>query len=152
MIYVECYPDTVLVRTLTGLPRREVIHERKGKGRVVDQVRRGSQRVGLLDEDPGATQPRRLEEMVTVENLEASALWVRQDSAGNRIVILRPRLEEWILRAARQAGIDLDDYNLPTDAGQLHRVINDRLPSFQRLVEALNNTPRLRALAGLLSG
>ena len=152
MIYVECKPDQILVQVVTGLPIRQVIHELQGKGRVVYQVRRGSHSVGLVDEDPGATQPRLLTEMPTVEDLAAQGFSVKQDSRGNRIVVLRPRLEEWIVRAAMDAGVLPSQFNLPKDPKRLHEVINVDLDRFRGLVEALTNTPRLRALAGLLRG
>ena len=152
MIYVECYPDTILVRTLTGLPQREVIHELKGKSGVVGQVSKRRDSRGLVDEDPMATPPPYLVRMEILQDVPARGLRLLQDTArGNHIVVLRPRLEDWIARAARDAGIDLLDYNLPTDPRKLHQVINDYLPSYQRLVEDLKNSNRLEALHRLLN-
>jgi len=139
-------------------PRRDaaspkaVVHELQGKGRVVYQVRKGSHSLGLVDEDPGAAQPRLLREMPTVKDLQERAMQLKQDSRGNRIVVLRPRLEEWIVSAARDAGVRLGDYSLPNDPLELHKVINVNLAKFGVLVGDLINSPRLRALAGLLRG
>jgi hypothetical protein len=38
MIYVECKPDATLVQVLTQLPRREIVHELKGKYEVVKRI------------------------------------------------------------------------------------------------------------------
>lgn len=153
MIYVECKPDTVLVRTLTGLPAREVIDEPKGKNGVVGRVMSSRNARGLVDEDPLTVQHSYLMSMHLSRDEPATGLRLLHDRIrGNNIVLLCPKLEDWVVRAARDAGTDLQDYNLPRDARQLHGVINHRLSNFQRLVEALNNTPRLRALAGLLRG
>jgi hypothetical protein len=32
MVYVECKPYEALIRNVTGLSGREIVHERKGKG------------------------------------------------------------------------------------------------------------------------
>ena len=151
MIYVECYPDTVLVLTLTRLPQREVIHE-NGKGGVVNRVKNSRNSRGLVDEDPMTTQPTYIGTMTVLEDLPASGLRLLHDSArGNHIVVLCPRLEEWTVRAARDTGIDLSRYNLPNDPTRLHQVVNDYLSSFQRLVEDLRDSDRLRDLHNLLN-
>jgi hypothetical protein len=151
MIYVECYPDTVLVRTLTGLGPREIGHE-GGKSKVVSRVSKGSNTTGLVDEDPLQVQPPYLLRMETLLDEAGRGLRLLRDSdRANHIVVLCPRLEDWVVRAAREAGVNLDDYSLPGDARLLHRVIKERLSSFQRLVEDLRNADRLRSLHGLLS-
>jgi hypothetical protein len=153
MIYVECYADEVLVRAITGLPPREISHELKGRSRVVNRVSRGRARKGLVDEDPATIQPAYFSHMNVLQDLPGMGLRLLRDNArDNYIVVICPRLEEWIVRAARDTGIDLARYSLPSDPGMMHREINDRLSSFQRLVEDLRDTPRLRALAGLLRG
>lgn len=91
--------------------------------------------------------------MGIVQDTPGRGLRLLSDTArGNHIVVLCPKLEDWIVRAAREADTDLANYNLPTDPKVLHGVINQRLSNFQRLVEDLASTPRLRALAGLLRG
>lgn len=152
MIYVECKPDAILVQVVTGLPIRQVIHEIKGKSGVLNQMQSRNNSVGLVDEDPGATQPRSLTEMRTVQELREGGLQLKQDSRGNRLVLLCPRLEEWVAVAARDAGVLPSQFNLPNDPKRLHEVINVDLSKFRRLLEALTDTPRLRTLAGLLRG
>ena len=152
MIYVECKPDEVLVRALTGLRRRDISHELKAKPEVANRIRSSRNARGLVDEDPLAPQPPYLVQLGIRDGLPDKGLRLLVDDArGNHIVVLCPRLEEWIVAAARGERVNLDYYNLPTDAGVLHRVINHRLPSFSRLVEDLRETDQLRALRGLLN-
>ena len=155
MIYVECNPDTVLAVALVG--RRNVQHER-GKSRVckVVQARRGHK--GMVDEDPWATQPtylNRLQQVGSDCDYAQYNIKVLQDTSnGNRIVLLCPRLEEWLLETARAAGIDVGDYHLPTNAKELHDALATRhqhtMDNFRRLLEALSDTDRLRTLKELL--
>jgi hypothetical protein len=44
-------------------------------------------------------------------------------------------LEEWILRAAQELGINVEDYGLPNKANQLHKVINTKIENLVRLLE-----------------
>jgi len=66
------------------------------------------------------------------------------------VVVLRPRLEEWILRAAQEAQVNLASYNLPASASGLKSEITHSLDRFQRLVAHLQETPRLKSLRELL--
>jgi hypothetical protein len=150
MIYVECKPDQTLVQVVTGLSIRQVTHEFKGKGEVMNQLARTTNSVGLVDEDPGKTQPRSLMAMRMVQELSERGLLLRQDSRGNRLVLLRPRLEEWVVVAARDARVPPHQFNLPDDPRRLHAVINLELRQFENLVQALSSTPRLTALRQLL--
>jgi hypothetical protein len=150
MIYVECKPDETLVRLLTGLPRREIIHELKGKGEVVNQIKKRSNAQGLVDEDPGSTQHRYLRTMRTVHDLPERGLRLLGDSSGNRIVILCPRLEEWIVQAAREEQLAISAYCLPEEPRRLHRIINDDLRKFERLVNDLRDSAMLTSLHSAL--
>ena len=154
MIYAECKPDVELIRTVIGLPRRRVIHELKGKGEVCNRLRKGRDGLALLDEDPTSAQPPYLRTMRTSEDLHRVGLKVLVDDAGrNRVVVLCPRLEDWVLAAAREeARLDVRDYSLPRDPGRLHRVINANLAKFERLLEALQSSSarRLTVLRDLL--
>jgi len=73
---------------------------------------------------------------------------MHQKSRNNTLIILCPRLEEWILEAAREANVDLQKYNLPNDPAKLHQQINIQIDKFQRLIERLKTkSNRLKKLA-----
>jgi hypothetical protein len=63
------------------------------------------------------------------------------------------RLEEWILAAANEAGLDVRAYGLPRTPRQLHGAINTNLDKFERLLHVLGfrPSPRLKTLGELLS-
>jgi len=149
MIFVECKPDALLARELTGRPRREFNHSFKGKYEAIYLLSRQTGSIALLDEDPGAVQPRYLQALREEQSLGGHGLKVlRHEPRQNRVVLLCPRLEEWVIGAAEQAGVDLKTpYNLPTNAVELHKEINVDLRKFQRLVEDLKDCERFRQLA-----
>lgn len=147
MIFVECKPDETLVRVL--LPRRQVIHARS-KPRVVSQVSRRKNCIGLIDEDPGAVQPGYLETLTYTANQYAFRV-LEDPNKRNKIVVLRPRLEEWVLQASRLARIRVEDYGLPADPSGLREVINHRLPNLARLVKDLQQSASMIALRKALT-
>ena len=152
MIYVECKPDKLLVQMLTGWPGREIIHE-NDKYRVMKTLRRKRNGLAMVDEDPGSNQPRYLNEMKAQEEFSNVGLRVFSDELrGNRAVVLCPRLEEWVIRGANEAGVSLTDrrYNLPSTVSALRRVINADERKLERLIGDLANTLRFRALRRLL--
>ena len=152
MIYVECKPDKLLVETLTGWSGREIIHE-NDKYRVMKTLRRQTNGRAMVDEDPTSNQPLYLTEMQIQEEFSTMGLRVLSDeSRGNRAVVLCPRLEEWVIRGANEAGVSLTDrrYNLPSTVSALHRVINADERKLERLIGDLADTPRFRALRRLL--
>lgn len=152
MIFVECKPDETLVLAVTGVLPRQVIHELKGKGEVARRLSVGANLFGMVDEDPWASQPPYLSRMHMADDLPEVALAVRRDpNRNNRIAVLRPRLEEWILRAARMSGVNVGDYNLPADPSGLHEVINYRLDNLKRLVKDLQQSAPMSALRKALT-
>ena len=151
MIYVECKPDTALVRTITGLGLRQVIHDLKGKPGVIGTLRGLRNARAMVDEDPFSVQPQYLSQMQVAQEPPGSGLRLMEHPTdGNLVVMLCPRLEEWVLQAAREAQVDVSRYNLPSDARRFKSEINDALDRFQRLVEALDEAPRVQSLRQLL--
>ena len=150
MIYVECKPDAALVKSLSKVTRREITHESKGE--ICNKLRKHRNCTGLIDEDPSSTQPRYVQEAQLVNDLSDSEIKVLHHSqTDNRLIVLCPRLEEWILKAARDVGMDVRQYNLPNDARRLHGNINISLDKFENLLEDLKQSSnRLKTLQKLL--
>jgi len=137
MIFVECKPDRVLVWSITGISKRRIRHA-GNKPRVCKELERRRNCRGLVNEDPWSVQPSYLRRMVIVEDLSSFGIKILYDeSRGNCLVVLCPRLEEWVLEAVREAKIDLRRYGLPRDVDRFHREINVGLVKFERLISDL---------------
>ena len=152
MIYVECKPDQLLVQMLTSWSNRDIIHE-EGKYRLMAKLSNRRDTLAMVDEDPTSNQPAYLTRMQVGHEFSSMGLRVlRDESRANQVVVLCPRLEEWVIRGANEAGISLNNrrYNLPTTLGALRRVINMDLRKVERLVSDLADSPRFRALRRLL--
>jgi len=141
MIYIECKPDHVLVDALTEFPRKEIVHEFKGKFEVCKRLETSKNSKGLVDEDPSSIQPSYLSRMILEADLVEHNIKVLHDnSKNNYLIVLCPRLEDWILRVARIAHIDVRNYDLPNDAHGLQQVININLNKFEELVKDLKGS------------
>lgn len=151
MIYLECKPDYALVRALTGISKREIIHEFKGKFEVCKRVNNSTNCKGMIDEDPGSVQPRYVNTLKPANDLSSYDIRVLRDNdKSNYLIVLCPRLEEWILGAAQEAGLNVREFGLSNRGGQLHQEINASLAKFEKLLAELKNSNRLRTLRGLL--
>lgn len=148
MIRVECLPDSTLVQSLTGLTKKHIIHH-SGKSEVCKAIKKLNDCVGMIDEDPGRNQPTYLQNLVVQQEMPDFNLRILLDEErNNKIIILCPNLEGWIIKSADEAGIDLNRENLSRDEYQLHQIINSRLQNFSRLIEKLKrmNSNRIRQL------
>ena len=119
-ILVECYPDAALLHTL-GVPNKQLRHERC-KGEVVKRVHKFGNATGLIDEDPTSAQPRDLDNYKQVQAGEGLRLRARRDDKNKRLIIICPRLEEWLLQKARLLDVKSEEYGLPSDPDRLHSV------------------------------
>ena len=157
MLYVEGRADRVLAQRL-GVPRRE-IGDGKGKGGVLRQLVQGRNCQGLVDEDPGIPPPTLMNRLAEAGGADLTGLGMRlyrHGERGNTLIVLCPKLEDWLTAAARDAGLRLDNrrYGLPVNADDLHGVINNELPNLELLIDDLLSaqSPRILRLQTLLTG
>lgn len=82
MIYVECKPDVTLVKTITKISNKEVIHA-GNKPEVCKQLRNQRNCVGLIDEDPGSSEPRSMREIRLEKEMSTIDIKIFSDKNGN---------------------------------------------------------------------
>ncbi|NNN07413.1 MAG: hypothetical protein HKL90_16105 [Elusimicrobia bacterium] len=147
MVFVECNADVALVSAL-GLPKASVDHA-FDKGRVCRRVEKNDESVGMIDEDPNAPQPAYLDALAA--SPDAHGVRSLQDRSGRtRIVVLCPRLEDWLAKAAKDAGVSVADFGF--DPKFLHTETGEKTEQLKRLVGDLRSkgSPRLKRLEDAL--
>ncbi len=87
---------------------------------------------------------------MSAQNLSEHDLKILHDEKNNRLIVVCPRLEEWLLETAKLAGIKITSYGLPSDAEKLHERININLKKFEKLLNNLKNNNRMKTLKRLL--
>lgn len=149
-VFLECKPDEVLAR-VAGVPPRAIVHS-PGKGNVSGSLGKNSGVAGLVDEDFGGPEPstlRKFLEESTLHDVRLKTDKIRR----NRLVVLCPKLEDWVIKTAKAANLKMADFNLSENPRELHADINDRLPNLERLLNQLlaQQSPRLLHLKALLA-
>ena len=143
-LFVECKPDEALASAL-GVSPRGLEHAGNRAG-VCAQVSRRSGATGLVDEDPG-TAPLPYMKTLAEQSAEHGIRVLSDPQRNNRLVVICPRLEEWLVQSAKSSGLKMTDFGFESDNGlHLHGEINDRLPNVKRLVGALLSVRNSRIL------
>lgn len=119
MIAVECSPDEGLLRVL-DVSLDHIVHSH-GRGNVFNAVLQRRVAIGLVDEDPGGGPMPQLAKFVAKERVGSLALLTSCDDPSQRVIVISPRFEEWVMKRAGMCGILPGDYGLPNTARALHR-------------------------------
>jgi hypothetical protein len=143
MLLLECKPDEVLAHTL-GVARRDCLHH-NDKGRVCNALQKRQGCVAMIDEDPSSAQPPYLATLV-IESDQHGLRVFRDPARQHRVVIVRPRLEEWLIATAQHAQVQVADFGFSERGNAMHRDINSKLPKLEELIEALLCTRSVRLL------
>jgi hypothetical protein len=106
----------------------------------------------MVDEDFGSAQPRTLGRFVQVSDTHDLRLRIDKGS-GNRLVVVCPKLEDWLIKTAKTAKVKMAKFSLSENPRELHADINTRLPNVERLLHELLElkSPRLLHLKTLLA-
>lgn len=120
-VLVECDADEVVLRAL-GVTKKQLLHY-GGKGNVINRLKELPGATGIVDEDPASAQPRDLnnyqEEVQTTEGLR---LLTRQGKGAQRLILVCPKLEDWLIQRAKSMGVEPENYGLPSDPNRLHSI------------------------------
>ena len=136
-VLVECDADEAVLRAL-GLPRKQLLHF-GGKYELVKKLKERAHDLGMVDEDPGKVQPQDMGSYRQTDSAEGLHLLTRQGSAGQRLVIVCPKLEDWLIQRAKSSGIRPEDYGLPSDPDHLHSIPRyEQKDGFRRFLDELN--------------
>lgn len=103
------------------MPRKQLLHF-GGKYELVKKLKDRVGDVGMIDEDPGKGQPKDLSSYRQTSTDEGLHLLTRQGSGGQRLVVICPKLEDWLIARAKSSGIRPDKYGLPGDPDRLHSI------------------------------
>jgi hypothetical protein len=134
-LFVECKPDETLAIAL-GVSKRDLVHAGNRAG-VCAQVSRRKETTGMVDEDP-ATAPQNYMKSLDAKPVEHEIRVLVDAERKNQLVVICPRLEDWLVQTARSGGLKMTDFGFESDNGlRLHREINHRLENLTRLVNKL---------------
>lgn len=117
MIFVECNADEFFIRGFS-ISKKDIKHE-SGKTRVISKVESFGDAIGVIDEDPQSNQPKELKNYIEVDKKSTIKLL---KNSNKKIIIISPRLEDWLINKSMQVGLSLGNYGLPTVSKELHKL------------------------------
>jgi len=151
LILVECLPDKVLVCEL--IKRRKIVKHGRGKGniaRLLEMHLTGT--IAIIDEDPGAPEPRYLAKLKLLENDTKNSITIKEDpTRKNLVIILSPRLEEWLLLALKESNVNPKDIKLPRDPGVLHDLLTHNPQKVRTILKFTTRSKRIQKLRQIIS-
>ncbi len=119
MIFLECYADEAMVKAF-GVTSRNVKHA-FSKGEVCNLLRKSTKSIGIVDEDPFSGKPSYEKLMLNSKIFENDrVIFCYEKSSKNKLIIIRPKLEDFIIRLANDNGVDLISYRLSNKPKTLH--------------------------------
>jgi hypothetical protein len=124
-----------------GIPRRSIL-VMGAKGNVIKKLKDRPRDVGVVDEDPDSihTQSHELANYEPVERGEGVQLLARRGSHGQRLIVLCPRVEDWLIDRAGTCGIDPRQYHLPSTARELKDLLHyEEKEWFRRFLDELSD-------------
>lgn len=134
-IHIECLPDEHLTKKL-GFTRKFITHH-QGKSRVFHVISKNENQLAMVDEDPGSVKTSYEKSLKLIEEVEGIKCY--SDKSGNRIFVLKGKLEDWIITICKKEKIDLSRFGLPSDSDGFHEQINNKLANFDRLLTELES-------------
>jgi len=135
---VECFPDFHFVKVLTGVSRKQIDHA-GNISEVIKRLLKTENAIGLIDEDPQGSKPSFFYRKFSLsKDFQNFAIYVESKNS-NPLIVLKPRLEGWILKAAKKSKLSLKKFGLPETEEKLHKVINQKLnlEKFKKVLEEL---------------
>ena len=148
LVHVECKPDELLVSKL-GFKRKLITHH-QGKSRIFHSLGKTKNQLAIVDEDPGSIKTKYESSLQFIT--ESEGIIAYRDNSGNKVLVLKGKLEDWIIAVCKKYRIKILDFGLPDRPNDLHDVVNQRLDNFGRLLDELlkNNIQSLITLKEFL--
>jgi len=137
---VEDGPHKSLLCSLR-IPRKSIL-VMGAKGNVIKKLKERPGDIGIVDEDPGSilAQSHELANYREIERGEGLQLLARSGSRGQRLIVLCPIVENWLMDRANTCGIDPKLYHLPSTGKELKNLPHyEEKESFRRFLGELGN-------------
>lgn len=132
-IHIECLPDEHLIKKL-GFTRKFITHH-QGKSKVFHVINKCENQIAMVDEDPGSAKTSYEKSLKFIEDVDGISCF--SDKSGNRIFVLKGKLEDWIINICKREKINLSKFGLSADGDSLHEEINNKLSNFDKLLAEL---------------
>ncbi len=110
-----------------------------GKGKILNKMEKKLGKIGLIDEYPSSSQPRKLSNYELI-NTSGGLKLFKHFSDNIHLIQIEYRLENWLLKRSSISNIDITSYGFPNNEEELHKIsridLNAKFHTFlKRLIE-----------------
>ena len=148
----ECYVDTNLVESLLD---SDGVNHQKGCNTVVNTMKgkilKDGFAVGVIDSDK--RKPSYVNEFTEIAHTEHLSL-LKHTTKAHYLIMVSPAMDKFILDCAVEEGVDLTEFNLPSDLNafkdQTKAVNSKNDVRFKRLFKKLKDNPEIAILRNIL--
>jgi len=134
--HFECKTEECLLYNF-DIQNHEIEHH-NGRGQVCKILEDNKGLVGLIDEDPEANHHPYFKKLNGNAISDQYGIRFCRDSKNkNRLIIIRPKFEDWIIQTAIASKISMSDFGLSNDPNILHRDVIFKIGELQKLIHKL---------------
>lgn len=150
-IIPECYVDTNVISTLIGA---DVNHQKgcNSVAKILNQKMSDRFAVGIIDKDKRT--PGYLDQFQCLALRDTIELY-KHPQRPHYFILVKPAIETLLTTSAKEAGIDLKNYNLPSNPELLtkytKKIDSNTNPLFTRLVNQIKNADTMKSLSSTLT-
>jgi len=154
MTFFECYADEILLRVI-GFSKKNIEHS-FGRSRVCTKLSNTRNAIGFIDEDPHAAREPYLRYLFTnrPEFEDDYLIYFHDKELANRLFIVRPDLENWALKIARDQKIDLTEYGLSNNVKELKELMllrnRKKLEFFEEFLRNVSDHKAIKKIRELI--
>lgn len=138
-ILVECNTDTYLMTRIiqTLNLTRKIIRCVGGKGRVIGKLEKSDDGIGLIDEDPGSSQPSDIKCYQEVERYGDIKRLERRNNRKKKLIVICPKIEDWLLKRASKNNISPISFNLKNTPNAIHEINIEKNSNYRNFLNKL---------------
>ncbi|MCU0434425.1 MAG: hypothetical protein MUC87_13310 [Bacteroidia bacterium] len=133
-IFVECYADENFLMNL-GIVKKAIKHH-ENKYELIKALEKMSGKVALIDADPDSKHEKILDRYNLIDDSESIKQYYHKKTK-NRILLIYPQLEGWLINECRKNAISLSSLGLPEKYSELHIRLHKLPDKHQRLIQIL---------------
>jgi hypothetical protein len=151
--HVECNADENQLRYIS-IAKKQIKHHHD-KFALIKYLKKSVGFIAIIDEDPQAASENIFDACELVSDAE-NLIEYKYTKNKHKIIVIRPQLEGWLLKQAKQVKLDLKDIGLPKSFSGLHGLLHKEPGKHQQLIAKLREKKskgiqRLIELLGITS-
>lgn len=130
-IYVECYADEDFLMNL-GIAKKAIRHH-ENKYELIKALENNKNIIALIDADPNSKSEKILDQYNLINDKEGIKYYYDKKS-GNKIFLIYPQLEGWLINEAKKNNLSLTKFGLSDQYSELHKKLHKSRDKHKQII------------------